>query len=261
MSDSKTKKTVHIITNVITWIIILAVVLVMAFAILSKVFFGRNDRSLFGIRFYIVLSDSMSPSDKNKDDKIKFSAGDLIFTKKVKDPTALAEGDVISFVSQNSVSFGETVTHKIKEVVKNQDGKVVGYRTYGTNTGATDEALVPPEYVLGKYAGKIPGAGNFLNFMKTRTGYIVCILVPFLLLIVSQGASTLKLYKKYREEQMAEQMAGIEEEREKLSREREESRAMMEELRMLREQLAKQNSEQSEKPKSGDDDGSGTMEN
>jgi signal peptidase len=241
---------------------------VMAFAILSKVFFDRNDRNLFGFRFYIVLSDSMSPSENNKDDKIKFSAGDLIFTKKVKNPEKLKEGDVISFISQNSVSFGETVTHKIKEVVKNEDGKVVGYRTYGTNTGATDEAMVIPDYVLGKYAGKIPGAGNFLDFMKTKRGYIVCILIPFLLLILSQGVSTVKLYRQYRKEQMADFEAEREAEREKisrereeLSREREESRAMMEELRALREQLAKQNNEQPPKPEKESDDSSDEKKN
>lgn len=233
MSQAKTKKIFSIASKVLTWIIIAVAVFMMIFTIFSTLTFNKNDRNLFGIRFYVVLTDSMSPSENNKDDKIHFDSGDIVLIKNVDDPTELEAGDVIAFISQNSDSFGETVTHRIRERTTTEEGKLA-YRTYGTNTGTNDQALVEPEYVLGKYAGKIPNLGHFFDFLKTTPGYIVCILVPFLLLILWQGVNTVRLFRRYRQEQMADMKA----EREKLAEEREESVRMMRELQALREQLA-----------------------
>ena len=116
------------------------------------------------------------------------------------------------------------------------DGKLLGYVTYGTNTGTNDEALVEPEYVLGTYSGKLPGVGRFFQFLKTTPGYIVCILVPFMLLILWQGVNTVKLFRRYKQEQMEDMQA----ERDQIAKEREESAAMLRELQALRNQLAQQ---------------------
>ncbi len=236
MSKAIAKKALSIATKVLVWIVIAITVFMMAFTIFSTLTFDRNDRNLFGIRFYVVLTDSMSPSENNKDDEVHFNAGDIVMIKKVDDPKALEPGQVIAFVSQNSVSFGETVTHMIREVRTTTDGQVLGYVTYGTNTGVNDEALVEPAYVLGAYAGKLPKIGYFFDFLKTTPGYIVCILVPFLLLILWQGVNTIRLFKKYKREQVAD----MEEERAQIAKEREESAQMLRELQALREQLAQQ---------------------
>lgn len=239
MSKETAKRALGIASKVLTWIIIAVTVFMMIFTIFSTLTFDRNDRNLFGIRFYIVLTDSMSPSENNKDDEVHFNAGDIVLIKNVDDAKNLQPGDVIAFISQNSVSFGETVTHMIRERRTNTDGELLGYVTYGTNTGTDDEALVEPEYVLGTYAGKLPKVGHFFSFLKTTPGYIVCILVPFLLLILWQGVNTVKLFKRYKQEQMADMQA----ERDQIAREREESAAMLRELQALREQLAQQTGE------------------
>ncbi len=236
MSTETSKKAISIISKVLSWIIISITVLMMVFTLFSTLTFDRNDRNLFGFRFYVVLSDSMSLSENNKDEKVHFNAGDIVITKSVKDATAIEDGDVISFISQSSTNYGETITHQVKSTMKSDDGTVVGYVTFGTNTGAVDEAIVEPEYVLGKYAGRLPGVGHFFSFLKTAPGYIVCILVPFLLLIGWQGANTIRLFKQYKREQMADMVA----EREQIAKEREESAQMMRELLALKEQLAKQ---------------------
>ena len=135
----------------------------------------------------------------------------------------------------NEVSYGETVTHMIREVKKTEAGKVIGYVTYGTNTGTNDEALVEPDYVLGQYAGKLPGVGNFFAFVKTTPGYIVCVLIPFLLLILYNGINVIRLFRQYRREQMEEMQA----ERDKIDAERAENQRMMQELLALKAQLDK----------------------
>lgn len=238
MANETAKKVLGILSRVLSWILIVAAAAMMIFTIFSTRTFDRNDRSIFGFRFYIVLSDSMSPSENNKDDKVHFSAGDIVLAKNVDDPRTLQPGDVISFVSQNEVSYGQTVTHMIRERKTTSDGQLIGYVTYGTNTGENDKTIVEPEYVLGKYAGKLPGVGHFFAFLKTTPGYIVCILVPFLLLILYQGINTVRLFKRYKQEQMEE----MEKERAQIDEERRQSADMMRELQALREQLAQQQS-------------------
>lgn len=230
-----TKKILNIALKVVTWLLVAFTVFMMIFTIVTVTTVDRNDRSIFGVKFYIVQTDSMSLSENNKDMDVHFNAGDIVIIKNVDDPRALQAGDVIAFMSTNSVSYGETVTHMIREVKKTEDGKVLGYVTYGTNTGTDDEALVEPEYVLGAYSGKLPGVGNFFAFVKSTPGYIVCILVPFLLLILYNGVNVIRLFHKYKREQMEAMQA----EKDKLEAERAENQRMMQELLALKAQLDK----------------------
>ena len=165
-----------------------------------------------------------------------FSAGDIVVIKTVENPAALQAGDVIAFLSMNSVSYGDTVTHMIREVKTTEDGHVLGYVTYGTNTGVNDEALVEPEYVLGVYTEKLPGVGNFFAFVKSTPGYISCILIPFLILIFYNGFNVIRLFRRYRGEQMASMKA----ERAEIEAERAEAQRMMQELLALKAQLNQQ---------------------
>ena len=238
MTKETAKKTLGITSRVLTWIVVIAAVLMMVFTLVSTLVFDKNDRSLFGTRFYVVLTDSMSPSEKNKADKVHFEAGDIVLIRDVKDKTALKEGDIIAFISQNPDSFGETVTHKIREK-KVKDGEVLGYVTYGTNTGTDDEALVEPEYVLGKYSGKLPNLGHVFTFLRTTAGYVVCVLTPFLLIMAWQGVNIVKLLRRYRREQRE----NLEAERAEIAKEREESAKMLQELEALKAQLEKKNAE------------------
>lgn len=232
-----TKKILNIALKVVTWLLVAFTVFMMIFTVVTVTTVDRNDRSIFGVKFYIVQTDSMSLSENNKDMDVHFNAGDIVIIKNVEDPRALQAGDVIAFMSTNSVSYGETVTHMIREVKKTDDGKVLGYVTYGTNTGTDDEALVEPEYVLGAYSGKLPGVGNFFAFVKSTPGYIVCILVPFLLLILYNGVNVIRLFRKYKREQMEAMQA----EKDKLEAERAENQRMMQELLALKAQLDQKN--------------------
>jgi hypothetical protein len=141
----------------------------------------------------------------------------------------------------NEDSYGKTITHMIKSRKYDEDGKFLGYKTFGTNTGNEDLTTVEPSFVLGEYSSHIPKIGHFFNFMKTVPGYIVCILVPFLLLIGYQGFNVIRLYRKYRSEQNAiieAERAEMAEERAKLEEQRLQSMKMMEELVALKAQLA-----------------------
>ena len=249
--NSTVKKALNILTKAAVWILVILTVFMMIFTIITVTTVDRNDRNIFGLRFYIVLSDSMSESENNKDMEVHFNAGDIVFVKNVKEPTKLQPGDIIAFMSTNSESYGETVTHMIREVKKADNGMVLGYVTFGTNTGTDDEALVEPSYVLGKYAGKLPGVGNFFMYLRTTPGYIVCILIPFLLLILYNGLNVIRLFRQYKREQTEI----LEAEKAEIAAERKQNEEMLKELQALKAQLEKQAAVETPSVKSETDSG------
>ena len=224
------KKALQITKTVAVWLVVAIAVGMMIFTLISVNTFDQTDRNIFGFKFFIVTSDSMSATD--------FDAGDIAISKNV-DPQTLREGDIITFLSQDSNSFGEVITHKIRRLTTDANGRP-GFVTYGTTTDTDDESIVTHEYVVGKYVGRIPNVGSFFMFLKTTPGYILCILLPFLLLIFSQGLNCIRLFRQYKKEQMDEMKV----EREKIEQERAESQRMMAELLELKAQLAKKDGEE-----------------
>ncbi len=235
------KKALNIVKAILTWILVLAAVAMMIFTIVSVNTFDRNDRALFGYKAYIVRSDSMSTVNGDKS-KGYFDAGDLVLIKEV-DPATLKEGDIISYTSTNTENFGKTVTHMIKSKAVDANGEN-GFVTYGTSTGAEDANIVTYPYVLGRYENKIPKVGTFFTFLKTTPGYIVCIFLPFLLLILLQGIESVRLFRKYKAEQLAEieaqreaERAELEAERAAMAQERKRQEEMMEKLLAMQAQM------------------------
>ncbi len=227
-------KVLDTVFTVFTWVMMAAAAAMMIFTVISVRTFDRNDRALFGYKAFIVRSDSMSATD--------FDAGDLVIVREL-DPAGFEEGDIISFRSVDPDSFGETFTHKIRSLEENENGAPI-FITYGTTTGVDDAYPVEYSQVQGKYCFALKKVGTFFTFLKTVPGYTCCILLPFLTLIIIQGVSSIRLFKAYKEEQMAEleekrqrEMAEMAAEREKLAAEREESQKMLEELQRLQAQM------------------------
>ena len=224
------KKTFTILKTAFVWIVVLLAISMMIFTVISVTTFNRNDRDIFGYKMYIVYSDSMAKTD--------FNAGALIFVKEI-DPATLKEGDIITFMSQDSESFGETITHKIRKLTTDAEGNP-GFVTYGTTTGSDDSTIVTYPFILGKYEAHIAGLGTFFNFLKTTPGYFVCIFIPFMLIIIYEGIKFFYLFRRYKREQMEEMQA----ERDKIEAEKAENAKMLEELKALRAQLEQKNKQE-----------------
>ena len=128
--------------------------------------------SLFGAGSpMIVLTDSMDPTIKS---------GDLIIVKTVKTED-LTEGDIVSFFDPESKNRS-VVTHRIKEVVKLENGKTE-FVTRGDNNDTDDKLPVPEGNIVGLYKFRIPKMGKVAMFMQTTPGLIVCVALPILLLV------------------------------------------------------------------------------
>lgn len=182
------------ISNIITIIVTVAVFCLLIFTIISATIFNQQTKSLLGYKLFIVTSDSMRATD--------FAAGDLIVVGKIN-PAKLQPGDIISYISENPVNYGSNVTHKIREVHKNEQGELE-FVTYGTTSGVDDELRVHEDNVIGIYRMRVPKAGLFFAFIKTTPGYILFVLLPFLFLIAYYGIKGIMQFRQYRKCEMEE---------------------------------------------------------
>ena len=171
------------VIGVFAWICLLLTITLFFIVLFSNFTGEQNGKSVFGYKFLIVNSNSMSKTAKSINEEVFFEAGDVIVIKTQKDPASYSVGNVITYVSNSPESYGKTVTHKIRQVVS-ENGVVLGYVTYGINTGVNDSATVPLDNILGIYVNKIPNLGNFLAFFKTSGGYFLLVLIPSIFLIV-----------------------------------------------------------------------------
>ena len=126
--------------------------------------------SIFGNKFFIVLTGSMSPTIK---------VGDLIVVKDIN-PEQIQVNDVITFGSKASDNI---TTHRVKEVLNS--GQEIQYVTQGDANNVEDPIPVESELLLGKVNKVIPKVGTILlwiqnNTIKLLIGVIALIIFVYL---------------------------------------------------------------------------------
>jgi signal peptidase len=136
------------------------------------------DKSVFGYRYYTVLTPSMSPT---------YEVGDMIFVK-ISKPEEINVNDVITFnPSQDSDAY---LTHRVIEKYDDYQGTgVICFRTKGDANDSEDSFLIDGERVIGKVTFGIPVLGFVVRFVQMRW-YII---LPIVIMI----AVFLQLLKRY----------------------------------------------------------------
>jgi signal peptidase len=169
-------------------------VFIVATALLLSALNPRNDEgiSVFGISAYVVVSDSMVP---------KFAAGDVIIIQEVP-AESLVIGDVITFRSRDSNTFGEIISHEIYDIVINNTDGALNFITRGVNLGTIDATPVISTEIIGKLAFNIPLLGFVVNFARSTTGFIFLFILPMTLLIGFEIFRFLKQYQLYLKEKI-----------------------------------------------------------
>ncbi|MBR4282574.1 MAG: signal peptidase I [Clostridia bacterium] len=163
---------------------VIAIVVVFALLMTVMSLSSKGEQGLseiFGFYIQTVESESMTGT---------FEKGDVIISKKV-DTDSLKEGDIISFhyVVQNQPVV---VTHRIINIKTNEIG-VKYFITQGDAEGIIMYEEVLPNDVIAKYTGKkITGFGKVANFVKSKTGFLICVVVPLFLFLFWQLYSFIK---------------------------------------------------------------------
>lgn len=210
--NSKGKSILGVISDVLLIIIIVIAIIVTVMTFTSK----SSDSGIGNILGYTPFSiqtDSMAPT---------FQSGDLIISKEVRDVNELKIGDVITYATVLTDDTGRSVrgynTHRISDIEFNKDGTVAAFVTMGDAVGTEDSVFVLPDEVLAKQVNsgldengnrlpglKIASFGTALNFLQSRTGFMVCIIIPLALFFIWQIYKLIAMFMEAKAEDIDEE--------------------------------------------------------
>lgn len=176
--NSKAKKIFDITVTAIQIAIVLAAVVISAIVIANPIV--TSTKVAKGkIKLLPVLTNSMAGDGKDN-----FKKGDLIIAREPKDGEQLEIGQIITFPYTIN---GEQVlvTHRIKSVDKNADGKAETYITHGDSVpDETQTQKVNPRNVQAVFKRRIKGAGKPILWLQNPTHFLLAIVLPLLVLFI-----------------------------------------------------------------------------
>ncbi|KAF0820626.1 Signal peptidase SipW, required for TasA secretion [Bacillus sp. ZZV12-4809] len=176
------KKALKIISNIITAVLFINLIL-MAFLVVSSKASGGEPQA-FGYQLKTVLSGSMEPT---------FQTGSVIAVKPLssEESKALKKNDVITF----QASEEKLITHRVIGV--SSSGDHVMYETKGDNNKTADMEPVLSDNVRAIYTGfTIPYVGYFIDFAQSKEGSAILLIVPGILLL---GYAAFTIFQALRE--------------------------------------------------------------
>ncbi len=177
------KNIMTIISWVIFTILIIIGALLLYYAVSMRLYATKGDKFEPKFALYTIVSPSMVPN---------LNVYDTIVDLRVDKKEDIKVNDVITFISTSSISSGMTVTHRVVEIVNDGDG-TISYRTKGDNNLTTDSSTAPYENVIGKVWFKIPQLGRLQFFIASKGGWLICVLIPALFIIVKDILKIIKL--------------------------------------------------------------------
>lgn len=182
------KKTLLKILNITVTVLIVMILIVSVFVVVLT-FTSKDDGdgvpNFFGKSPINVLTDSM----KGKGE-LNFDKGDLLICDAIKTEDRVnakyKKGDVVTFAYDvNGDNYKDYVTHRIYKV--NKDGS---YLTKGDNNDTYDQdskatTIFPnvssTDIVATYHGARIKGLGNFMDYLRSQTGFFFVILLPMII--------------------------------------------------------------------------------
>lgn len=169
---------IGLIGNIISWTALVLLIVVATFLlyyiITTQLSATKGDKYAPKFSMYTIVSPSMTPN---------INVYDIVIDKKVEDFSELKVGDVITFISTSSISNGMTITHRIVDIIETEEG--TKYKTKGDNNLTADYSLVTQDKIIGKVKFRIPQLGRIQFFLSSKGGWLIIILIPALIIILS----------------------------------------------------------------------------
>ena len=178
------QKIVHIFFKIISWVLFVILLLIAIFLlyyyIANKIYVSKGTGYEPKFSIYTIATGSMTPN---------INQFDAVINMRIDDPLDLKVGDVITFRSSSPTSVGMTITHRIKAITEDYEGNIC-FVTKGDANPVEDESCAKYSNVIGKVIIRIPGLGHIQRFLASGVGWLLCILIPALVII---GRDIMKL--------------------------------------------------------------------
>lgn len=162
VTESKGYKVFSVVRTIFVYLLALLIIIAAMLFAADK----SPNKSMFGYRYYTVLTDSMVP---------EFYSGDMVFVK-LSNADSINTGDVITFnPSSGSDAY---LTHRVTEKIDDYQGSgVTCFRTKGDANDSEDSFLIDEERVIGKVQFHVPKMGIIVRFVQLRWYFIVPLIV------------------------------------------------------------------------------------
>lgn len=165
------------ILSVISYAIFILLLLIgatlLVYVLRTKIKESRGEVVVNDYNAYVVLTGSMIPT---------ININDVVVTKRT-DPSKLKVDDIVTFESTDSRFSGLIITHRIKNIYVDSSTGLYSFETMGDNNPSPDFTLTKGEKVLGKVIFRIPKLGYIQQFLASRGGWIIAILIPCLAIL------------------------------------------------------------------------------
>jgi signal peptidase len=176
------------IAMIISWTLFVLLVLIIGFLVYylvcTNIYATKGEKFEPMFSLYTIVSPSMEPN---------INVYDVVLNTRIDDASTIQVGDVITFISTSSISYGMTVTHRVVSITNGTDG--LEFTTKGDNNLEADADTAKEANLLGKVVLKVPQLGRLQFFLSTSGGWLLVVIFPALLIIVNDIFKIIKLNK------------------------------------------------------------------
>jgi len=176
-SSLSANKFLKVFGKIVSWalfiVLVVAAVFLLYYYIATKIYTAKGPGYEPKFSIYTIISGSMEPNIK---------VYDTVINERIDNPNDIVVGDVITFISTSLLSPGTTITHRVIALTTDENGNIC-YQTKGDNNAVADQACAKFHNVLGKVILKIPQLGRVQFFLASKAGWLLCILIPALIII------------------------------------------------------------------------------
>lgn len=170
--------------------ILTIVSLVCVLVILQNIFF--KERTVFGYRSYIIVSNSMYPF---------LEYGDVILVKEVN-YDEIKVNDIVTYQGLVGEFKDKVITHEVIEIFYEEDVKVL--KTKGRANTVVDYSVYE-EQVYGKYVYKFILISFINKIVRNEIGFIFLIFIPLGILLVLEFINIVKETRRRELEKLVKQ--------------------------------------------------------
>ncbi len=166
LSDTAVLLTLNIVRAVMLSLTAVMLILIILVTL------ATSDGGLLGRRAFSVNDELMTP---------KLKGGDLV----IAEPrSSYRSGDTVVYISSAVSDYGSHHIRTIRESTTHKGHPA--YTVFPTANGIDELAPAYEVDVVGEVTAKIGGAGEFVEFVKSPGGYMLLVVLPFVLLIVGE---------------------------------------------------------------------------
>ncbi len=212
VQKKKLKKVLGIVGNTLLWLFVAFSCLLTVLVFAAQ---GSEDGvpELFGKSMITIQSPSMSGT---------FEIGDMVIMTKIDDEQKanLKVGDIVTYYAPQDINGDgkkrDLNTHRIIEFLDN--GKIVtkgDFNKLADNEGDDPYEIVPNDIIgVCTESGKISGLGNVLDFLRSPTGFFICVVLPLVLFFLYELYNFISLLVTERAKKAAASGAAVSKETE-----------------------------------------------